>query len=151
MAGGKSYYLENKYIDWFFRGQNFPGGTSPGPTTLYVALYTAAPSAAGGGTEVSTSGTGYARVAVTSSLANWAGTQGAGTTAVSSGTSGQTSNNNSITFGSPTASWGTIGWFGILDGSGNLWYWAPLNTAKTVNSGDAAPNFAPGALTVTES
>lgn len=35
---GKSDYLENKFIDWFFRGQSFTA-----PTTTYVAMLTAAP------------------------------------------------------------------------------------------------------------
>lgn len=145
---------ENKLIDWFFRAQaiGLTGATAAagtGPATLYVALLTAAPSDTGGGTEVSTSGTNYARQSVTSSLANWAGTQGAGTTVASSGTSGTTSNNNAITFGAPSANWGSITHVGIYDAvtSGNLIALSALGTAKTVNNGDAAPSFAAGALT----
>jgi hypothetical protein len=90
-------------------------------------------------------------VAVTSSLANWAGTQSSGSTTASSGTSGQTSNNNSITFPSPTANWGTITGFCVMDASsgGNLLIYAPLTVSKTVNNGDAAPSFAAAALTYT--
>lgn len=33
---------------------------------------------------------------------------------------------------------------------GNLLYYADLTTSKTINSGDAAPSFAAGALTVQE-
>lgn len=137
-----SNYLENKLIDWLLRGQAF----TP-PATTYVALFTAAPTAAGGGTEVS--GGSYARVAVTSGLTEWAGTQGAGTTAVSSGTSGQTSNDAAVTFPAPTASWGSVVAFAIFDAAtaGNMMIFASLATAKTVNSGDAAPSFAAGALT----
>lgn len=135
-------YLENKIVDWLMRGQAF----TP-PATLYVGLFTAAPSDAGGGTEVS--GGAYARVAVTSSLANWAGTQSAGSTVASSGTGGTTSNNAAITFPAPTANWGSITHFGIFDAAtaGNLLLWSALTTAKTVNNGDAAPSFAAGALT----
>lgn len=142
---GKSDYLENKLIDFLFRGQ-----TLTPPASLYVALLTAAPSDAGGGTEVT--GGSYARVAVTSSLANWAGTQSAGSTTASTGTGGQTSNNGAITFPAPTANWGSVTHFAIYDAStsGNLWYWAALTTPKTVNNGDPAPSFAIGALTVTE-
>lgn len=68
-----SDYLENKIVDWLFRGQTY----TP-PTGLYVALYTAAPSDAGGGTEVS--GNNYARVNLAPSLTNWAGTQAAAST-----------------------------------------------------------------------
>ena len=44
-------------------------------------------------------GTGYAGVTVARSLAEWAGTQGAGTTLASIGTSHRTSNNFVIDFG----------------------------------------------------
>lgn len=142
---GKSDYLENKFIDWLLRAQAFTA-----PATVYIGLYTAAPTDAGGGTEVT--GGSYARVAVASALANWAGTQSTGSTAVSSGTGGQTSNNGAITFPAPTANWGTCTHFGIFDASsgGNLLYWAPLTVSKTVNNGDAAPAFAAAALTITE-
>lgn len=79
-------YVENKIVDWMFRGQTF----TP-PASLYVGLLTAAPSDSAAGTEVT--GGSYARVAVAGSLANWAGTQGAGTTVASSGNTATTSNN----------------------------------------------------------
>lgn len=145
--------LENKMIDWFFRGQAIgitgaSAAAGTGPTSLYVALLTAAPSDTGGGTEVS--GGSYARVTVASSLANWAGTQAAASTTASSGTSGTTSNNASITFPAPTANWGVCTHFGIYDASsaGNLLYWGALTTAKTVNNGDPAPSFAAAALSI---
>lgn len=74
-------FAENKLIDAVFRGQALGA-----PATFYVALFTTACSDSAAGTEVSTIGTGYARAAVTSSLANWAGTQAAGSTTASSGT-----------------------------------------------------------------
>lgn len=143
--GAKSNYLENKLIDYIFRGQAY----TP-PATLYVALLTAAPNDAGGGTEVT--GGSYARVAVTASLANFAGTQAAGSTVASSGTGGTTSNNGAVTFPAPTANWGSVTHWGIYDAAsaGNLLYYAALTTAKTINNGDAAPSFAAGALTVQE-
>lgn len=139
-------YAENRLVDAVFRGQALGA-----PATFYVALFTTACSDSAAGTEVSTSGTGYARAAVTSSLANWAGTQSAGSTTASSGTGGQTSNNAAITFPSPTASWGTVSHFGIFDAStaGNMWVCQALTASKNVNSGDSAPAFNAGALTVT--
>lgn len=136
-----SDYLENKIIDYVLRGQAFTA-----PATVYVGLFTATPSDTGGGTEVT--GGSYARVAVTSSLANWAGTQAAASTTASTGTSGTTSNNASITFPAPTANWGTITSIGIFDAAttGNLLIWGALTTNKTVNNGDAAPSFAAAAL-----
>jgi hypothetical protein len=139
-----SDYLENKLIDFVFRGQTF----TP-PATLYIALFTTADNDAGNA-RVEVSGGSYARVAVTSSMANWAGTQGAGTTVASNGTSGTTSNNGAITFASPTANWGTVAGIGIFDalsGGNELWY-GTLTTPKTVNNGDAAPSFTAAALSI---
>lgn len=138
-----SDYLENKLIDQLFRGQ-----TAPTTTTLYVGLLTAAPSDSGGGTEVS--GNSYARVAVTSSLANWAGTQSAGSTVASSGTGGQTSNNAAITFPTPSGTWGTVTHFGIYDAStgGNLLFWGALTISKTINQSDTV-TFPAASLSIT--
>lgn len=136
-----SNYLENKLIDQIFRGQAYSF-----PSTIYVGLFTAAPSDTGGGTEVS--GGSYARVSVSCSLANWAGTQAAASTTASSGTSGTTSNNASITFPDPTAQWGVITHVGIFDAStsGNLLIYGALTIPKTVNNGDSAPTFQASAL-----
>lgn len=138
-----SDYLENKLIDQLFRGQ-----TAPTTSTMYVGLYTSAPSDVGGGTEVS--GGAYARVAVGSSLSNWAGTHAAASTDASSGTGGQTSNNNAITFPTPTAGWGTVTYFGIFDAatSGNLLFWGQLTIAKTINQADTV-TFPPASLSIT--
>lgn len=141
-AASLSDYLENKLIDAFLRGQSYTM-----PATVYVALATTSGSDSACGTEVT--GGSYARVSVSSSLANWAGTQSAGSTSASSGTSGTTSNNNAITFPAPTANWGSVTEFCVFDASssGNLLFRAALTTPKTVNNGDAAPSFAAGALT----
>ena len=141
-AASLSNYLENKLVDAFLRGQAFTM-----PTTVYVALATTTGSDVACGTEVT--GGSYARVAVTSSLANWAGTQSAGSTVASSGTGGTTSNNNAIAFPAPTANWGSVTEFCVFDAAsaGNLLFRAALTTPKTINNGDAAPSFAAGALT----
>lgn len=152
-------FLENKLIDWFFRGQAIgitgaSAAAGTGPTSLYFGLLTATPSDTGGGTEVSTTNTAYARQAVTSSLTNWAGTQAAASTVASSGTTGTTSNNNAITFPTPQFSggvnWGTVVAMGIYDAvtGGNLLFWAPLAANKTINVGDAAPSFAAATLSI---
>jgi hypothetical protein len=137
-----SDYLENKLVDHLFRAQ-----TLSAPATLHIGLLTAAPSDSGGGTEVS--GNNYSRVSVTSSLANWAGTQSAGSTVASSGTGGQTSNNASITFATPSGTWGTVSHFAIYDAAsgGNLLFHGSLSIAKTINQGDTV-SFPAGSLTV---
>jgi hypothetical protein len=148
-------FAENKLIDWFFRAQaiGITGATAAaatGPATLYVALFTANPTDVGGGTEVT--GGSYARVAVTSSLTAWAATQSTNPTPVntaSTGVSGTTFNSAVVTFPAPTANWGTITGAAVFDATtaGNMLFYSALTTSKTVNSGDAAPSFAAGALT----
>lgn len=124
-----NYWQNHLAIDNAFRGQSYTQLTN-----IYIALATTSGTAAACGTEVSTSSTGYARVAVAATLAAWAGTQGAGTTVASTGTSGTTSNNAAVTFGAPTATWGSIVSFCAFDAStaGNLLFQANLTTAKTV-------------------
>lgn len=141
----KTNYLENKLVDWKFRGQAY----TP-PATLYIGLLSADPTDAASITEFS--GGGYARVAIACSLANWAGTQGAGSTSASSGTGGTTSNNVAITFPAPSGNWGVATHWGVFDASsgGNCEIHAPLTISKTINNGDPAPSFAPGALTYQE-
>lgn len=102
-------------------------------------------------TEVS--GAGYARVNLPPSLANWAGTQSAGSTTSSTGTGGTTSNNATITFGAPTANWAVspaaVGALAIYDQptGGNLLLYAPLTVPKSVANGDSAPSFSAASLT----
>lgn len=148
-----SDFLENKLIDWFFRAQAIgitgaSAAAGTGPTNLYFALLTAAPSDTGGGTEVT--GGSYARVTVATALANFAGTQGAASTIASSGATGTTSNNAAITFPAPTANWGVVTHFGIYDATsaGNLLFWGALTTSKTINNGDAAPAFSAAAFSL---
>ena len=143
-TGAASNYLVNHTIDYLLRPQAFTA-----PTTAWAALATTIGSPNACGTEVT--GGSYARVSVTSSLSHWAGTQSAGSTTASTGTSGTTSNNAAITFPAPTANWGTVTEFCVFDAStsGNLLFRAALSTSKTVNNGDAAPSFAISALTWT--
>lgn len=130
MAGSKSDYAENKVLELLV------GKTAFSTPTAYVALYTAAPSDSGGGTEVS--GNNYSRKSTAG--ADWG-----------SAASGSITNANAITFATPSGSWGTVTHFGIFDASttGNLLYWGSLTTSKTIGSGDTA-SFAASALVLTE-
>lgn len=134
LSGGMSNWLSNKLIDLLFRAEAFTW-----PATLYAALYTAAPSNAGGGTEVA--GGSYARVPITSDMTNWSGTQSAGSTSASTGTAGRISNNAAVTYPAPTADWGAVTHEGLLDAAtvGNLYFWRALQNAKSVPSGGTAP------------
>jgi hypothetical protein len=138
-----SDYLENMLVDAIFRTRAFTK-----PVALYVGLFTASLSDAGGGTELS--GGGYARVNLAPGDANWTATQG-GVSGNSSGTGGLTQNAVAITFPAPTANWGTITHFGIFDAAaaGNLIIWDALTASKTISAGDPAPSFPPGSLQIT--
>jgi hypothetical protein len=144
-------FFENKLVDFLFRGQalglaNTTAAAGTGPTSWWVGLLTALASDGSTGTEVS--GGSYARVEIASSLVNWAGTQGETTTAVSSGTTGTTSNNAEIVFPVPTATWGTVLGLALYDSpsSGNMCLYAPLQASKNVGLGDPAPTFPISAL-----
>jgi hypothetical protein len=136
---GKSNYLEDAVINSVLRGVAFPAVTG----STYVGLFTAAPTDAGGGTEVS--GGSYARVAVSRATGSW------DAPADQSGAE-KTANTAAVTFPSPTANWGTVTHFGVFDAStaGNLLYWGALGTSRNILSGDVAPQFAAGALVITE-
>lgn len=142
-----SDYLENKLIDHIFRARSFTA-----PTQLWVGLFTSASSDASPGTEVSTSGTNYARATpgVNSDTA-WKATQGGTPAAASNGTGGATSNPAALTFNTPSASWGNITHFGVFDAAsgGNMLMHGALTASKTVNNGDPGPSFAIDALSFT--
>jgi hypothetical protein len=129
MAGFSDYY-ESKVLDHMLRGTAF----TP-PATVYVALFTAAPTDAGGGTEVS--GGGYARQSVT-----FGAPSGTAPT--------QIANSADVTFPVATASWGTVVAFGLFDAStaGNLLAWDNLTASKQIDVNDQA-KFAAGDLKVT--
>jgi hypothetical protein len=124
MPGSASNYLENKLIDHSLGTTTFTK-----PTTVYAALYTAAPSDTGGGTEVT--GGSYARQTITFSAAS----------------SGSTSNNTNVDFNTMPAA--TVAAVGVFDAvtAGNLLYWGTLTTSRTVSAGDSI-RIASGALVV---
>lgn len=103
---------------------------------------------------IEVTGGSYARVGVASSLANWAGTQGAGTTTVSSGNTGKISNNAAVTFPAPSAAWMPAGgavWASAqydAASGGNLCGFAPLDATKNINATDPAPSFAVSVLSI---
>jgi len=96
-------------------------GTATRPTAWYLALYTAAPGEAGGGTEVTTVGTAYARQSAAFTVS--------GNTA---------SNTSAVEFPTATASYGTVSHVGVFDAvtGGNLIAYAALTTSKVIDTGD---------------
>jgi hypothetical protein len=126
---GFSDYLEDKVLKHVFGGSAYTA-----PSTLYVALYTVAPTDTGGGTEVS--GGGYTRK--TAALT------------VSGTNPTQASNTAAIEYPTATANYGTVVAVGIFDASssGNLMAYANLTSSKVVSTGDVF-RFNAGDLDIT--
>lgn len=133
MAGSKSDYLENELLDHVLGGADWAR-----PATVYIALYTVAPTDAGGGTEVS--GGSYVRKSVTNNATNWPAASG-----------GAKANGVAITFAKATAGWGTVVDFAIFDAetAGNTLYWGNVTPNKLIETNDTA-EFAIGDLDITE-
>ena len=112
------------------------------PTAVWVSLFTTIPADDGtGGTEVSIISTGYGRVQHGPGDAQWS---------VPTGT-GVFSNLGVVQFGSPIDTWGSITSIGLWSAAtgGTLYAKGALGTNVQVNSGDPAPAFAAGAISVT--
>jgi len=124
-----SDYAEKLLLDWMMTS-----GSATRPTAWYVALYTAAPSDSGGGTEVSTGG--YTRQSVTFDAASSPG--------------GTTSNSGEVSFTASGADYGTVTHMGIFDASsgGNLLWHGALTASKTIADGDTL-TFAVGNIDLT--
>ena len=119
-----SNYLENKVLDHVLRVTSYSQ-----PAGLWLALFnnTSGSAAANleAGTltdETSTSGTAYARKAVTFAAAS----------------SGSSATSATVTFDTATANWGTITHVAVMDAatSGNVLFYGAVTTAKTIETGD---------------
>jgi hypothetical protein len=115
-----SNYLENKILDHVLTATAY---TQP---SRYLALFTASPGEAGAFTnEVSTSGTAYARQAVTFAAAS----------------SGSSATNATVTFPAATgAGFGLITHIAVVDsdteGAGNVLFYGAVTTSKQIDAGD---------------
>jgi hypothetical protein len=128
-------YLEAAWLDMLARAAALSA-----PQT-WIALYTADPTDADSGTEVS--GGGYARVRVFQDSA----TEPYWTPPTLEGPLHEIKNVGVIQFPQATAGWGEVGWFGVRDAAaaGNLLYHSNLVAPRTVNLGDLF-RFEPGEL-----
>ena len=122
-----SNYLENALVNATLRNTTYTS-----PATVYVALFTTDPTDAASGTEVT--GGSYARTSV----------------AFAAPSNGAAASSADCTFPTCTSTWGTVSHIGIFDAStsGNLLYHTPLDTSKTIETGDIF-KIASGSLTVT--
>lgn len=120
-----SNYAENLVASWLLTADSVTR-----PSAWYLALFTAAPSDSGGGTEVSTGG--YAREAVDFNV-----------------TADTATNSGEVAFGPASADWGTVTHVGVFDAAsnGNMIAWAGLSASKTVEATDTLA-FAAGEVTM---
>lgn len=107
---------ETNVLTW-----TFTAGAVTRPTAWYLALFTTNPAEDGSGTEVSGTGTAYARQSVSFTVS--------GNTA---------SNSAAVEFPTATATYGTVTHVGVYDASsgGNLIAYAALTTSKAIDTGD---------------
>ena len=119
----------------------FGGAAFTLPANYYAALYTTAPTNAGGGVEVSGVGTAYARLAIPNNTARFGVSGSSPTTA---------SNIIVLTWAQATANWGTVLAIALFDAAigGNFHWWANLAVNKAVNTGDV-PSLPIGVLDFT--
>ncbi len=122
-----SNFLENSLVNATLRNTTYTS-----PATVYVALFTTDPTDANTGTEVT--GGSYARTSV----------------AFAAPSNGAAASSADCTFPTCTSTWGTVSHIGIFDAStsGNLLYHTPLDTSKTIETGDIF-KIASASLTVT--
>ena len=107
-------YLENKLVAHTFSNTAFTS-----PSSVFVALYTVAPTDSTTGTEVS--GGGYARQSASFTTTGNAAT-----------------NTSAIEYPTATGNYGTVVAVAILDASssGNMLAYATLSASKTISTGD---------------
>lgn len=129
MAGSYTDYLEDKILKHVFTNTSY----TP-PTTIYVGLFTVAPTDTGGGTEVS--GTAYVRQSSAFTV---------------SGTSTTATNSANIEYPAAGSAWGTVVAVALFDAatSGNMLAWADLTTSRDIMTGDIFRIPASG-LTITQ-
>lgn len=112
--------------------------------TVYIALFTSAPTDSALGTEIV--GNAYARVAVTNNATNW-------TNATSVGGVGTKTNGTAFTFPQASGSWGTVTHWAAMNhvsasAASNMVTHGALTSPRLVSASDI-PQFGPGTLVVT--
>lgn len=124
-----SDYAEKLILDWMMTT-----GSATRPTSWYIALFTAAPSDSGGGTEVT--GSGYARQSVTFDAGSSPG--------------GTTQNSGAVSFTASGGNFGTVTHIGIFDAvsGGNLLWHGAMTASKTINDGETL-EFSAGNIDLT--
>ena len=127
MAANKTTYLEDAIVNHVLRNTALTS-----PTNVYLALFSVAPSEAGGGTELT--GNGYARQAIT----------------FGAPADGVVTNSGAVTFTASGGAWSAVAGIAICDAvsAGNQLYW-DTKVISALADGDSI-NFAISQISVTE-
>jgi hypothetical protein len=137
-TGVMSDYLEKKIQDHVLGATVFTT-----PATVYMGLWTATlDDTSTGATAGEVSGGSYARVSITNNTTNWPN---------ASGITALKQNGVAINFATPSAGWGTVTYWALVDsssGAGNILYFGALTNSKTINTSDTV-SFAINALQIT--
>lgn len=130
MPGFLTDLVNNKILDCYFGGV----AIAP-PTTLYLGLSLTRSVKSGLVSEPS--GGAYARISIPNDLTHF-----------QAASSGSKTNAAAITFGAPSAAWGSILSVFVADSAsaGNVLAMADLPAARPINGGDPAPTIAVNAL-----
>ena len=136
MASGKGNYWENAVLNYTLSGTAIPTL----PATLYASLHTASVADTGGGAEVSSTGTGYARLEFARDGDMFPETA-----------DGTSENAELLQWAVATDDWGSLTSVGIWDAStgGNLLYWGDLAAPQTINTNNRF-ELPPGNVVISE-
>lgn len=118
-----STYLANELLDHVFSAAAYTR-----PATVYMALCTAAPTAASTGSTITEpSGNNYARASITNNATNFPASSG-----------GAKSNGAAITFNVPSGSWSTVTHWALCDAAsgGNVLFFGALGANENPGNGD---------------
>ena len=108
-------YLQKKLLD-----HSLGKAAYTMPVSVTLSLHTASPGESGSTVnEVSTIGSGYARITITSNMN------------VTDAVTGVSANSSVITFGPATTDWGTVSYIAINDTLGNMLMYGALDEVQT--------------------
>lgn len=118
---GFSTDVKNDVLDKLFGATNFTPVSN-----YYLGLSTTQPTDVGGNINEPAGGS-YARVQIPNDVSHWGSAVG-----------GEKSNSQDEAFAEATGSWGTVGWWVLMDAasSGNMCHWGAIQTPRAIASGD---------------
>jgi hypothetical protein len=138
---GLTNYTANGFLDRMFRNQAFT------VSSTYAALVTATPTDASTGSSITEPANGYARKQI-----NTTGGASPAWSAVTGTAPTTLTNNQAVTFATPTGSWGTVTHWVLCDAltTGNALAYAALSQSQTPTTDDTVQMTASGGITITQ-